>query len=231
MKIYAVADIHGKKQRMAAIGSAIERFRPDITIIAGDITQYRKAEQVIDRLDRLNTPMFAVRGNTDREQVEALIRQSRNIRLLTPDPVKMEDFSFSGTGGTLPLPFASRICLKEKPALEALGKGLPCPCPEHILVVHPPPRGVLDKVGNRFSAGSVNLKQFIEKFQPALVFCGHIHEQPGIQVLGQTLVVNCAMGKIGGGVVMEYGKNSPIRVDLLKPDGSSGMSTQFDPDL
>ncbi|WP_022664062.1 metallophosphoesterase family protein [Desulfospira joergensenii] len=227
MKIYAVADIHGKSGRIKAIRSVLDRFEPEIMVIAGDITHYLIPEKTIRRLDRLEIPILTIRGNSDLKRVEELVEESQNIRMLTPEPLNIKDLSFSGTGGALALPFASRICRKEEEILERLGRELSSSCPENILVVHPPPRGILDRVGNKFSAGSRNLKAFIEKFQPGILFCGHIHNQPGVQVLGRTMVVNCTMGRVGGGVVIEYEKEGPIRVTLLKPDGSNGMSTLF----
>ncbi len=67
-----------------------------------------------------------------------------------------------------------------------------------ILVCHQPPYGFLDK--SNFSgapkewkgkhAGSKVILDYIKKFQPKYVFCGHIHEGEGKKKIGKTRVYN-----------------------------------------
>ena len=40
MRIYAAADIHGKKARIKAVQKAVADHEPDIVMIAGDIANY-----------------------------------------------------------------------------------------------------------------------------------------------------------------------------------------------
>jgi Icc-related predicted phosphoesterase len=67
-----------------------------------------------------------------------------------------------------------------------------------ILVCHQPPYGVLDKVGNLAPkmwqgkhAGSKVILNYIKKYQPRYVFCGHIHEGRGKAKIGKSIVYNC----------------------------------------
>jgi len=46
------------------------------------------------------------------------------------------------------------------------------------------------KMGEVISAGSTAVRQIVEKYQPLLVLCGHIHESRGAIKLGRTLCVN-----------------------------------------
>ena len=72
-----------------------------------------------------------------------------------------------------------------------------------ILISHVPPYGVLDRVESRFippawtgrHAGSKVLLEYIQRYQPRYVFCGHIHEAEGSAMVGATQVVN--LGKCG----------------------------------
>src|SRR3989344_5693414 len=67
-----------------------------------------------------------------------------------------------------------------------------------ILLVHQPPLGVLDKVNNPIvpkgwngkHAGSKLILDYIKKYQPKYVICGHIHEAKGKKKIGKTTVVN-----------------------------------------
>jgi Icc-related predicted phosphoesterase len=62
--------------------------------------------------------------------------------------------------------------------------------PVDIVLSHGPPRGILDGPGRW---GSPGLLKYIERHQPRLVVCGHIHEEGGKQVtIGKTLLVNTA---------------------------------------
>jgi Icc-related predicted phosphoesterase len=67
-----------------------------------------------------------------------------------------------------------------------------------ILVCHQPPYGYLDKVNfpgvpphwKGKHAGSKIILNYIKKYQPKYVFCGHIHEGKGKAKIGKTEVYN-----------------------------------------
>ncbi len=215
MRIYAAADIHGKQQNIAVIYQVIDQFRPDLIVAPGDLTHFFNWQTGLSQLDSLPVPVLAIRGNTDFRQIESRIKKAANITLLNENPVQIKGFSFVGLSGTLVLPFANRICLNEKKALKAL----PCPMPpDTIMVVHPPPKGTCDMVAGKFHSGSLNLARFIKMAAPSLLLCGHIHEDPGENTIGNTTVVNCAIAGPGLGAVIDLEKNSPPKVNLLQPD-------------
>ena len=215
MRIYAIADIHGKKEHIETIYAVLEKFSPDLVVAAGDLSHFFNWRTSLAQLDSLPVPVLAVRGNTDFRRTEPHIAQAGNLDLLTHTPREINGFSFVGSGGTFLLPFASRICLNEKKRLASLPSPMDM---DTILVVHPPPKGICDRVGGKISAGSKNLALFIEQASPGLVLCGHVHEQPGKAMLGNSLVVNCSMSRSGAGAVIDLEKNSPPRVNLLHPD-------------
>jgi len=67
-----------------------------------------------------------------------------------------------------------------------------------ILVCHQPPYGYLDKINNSSApqgwkgkhAGSKTILDYIKRYQPKYVFCGHIHEGEGKAKIGKTEVYN-----------------------------------------
>lgn len=72
-----------------------------------------------------------------------------------------------------------------------------------ILVCHQPPYGYLDKVSSKYGApknwwgkhaGSKIILDYIKKFQPRYVFCGHIHEGEGHVRIGKSEVFNLGVG-------------------------------------
>jgi Icc-related predicted phosphoesterase len=71
-----------------------------------------------------------------------------------------------------------------------------------ILVTHVPPYGVLDRVESKTipaswvgrHAGSRAILEYIQRQQPAYVFCGHIHESEGFEKIGRSQVYNLGAG-------------------------------------
>ena len=215
MRIYAVADIHGKPEHMESIYGILDQYKPELMVIPGDMTHFFNWSTVLSQLDSLPVPVLAVRGNTDLKRIEPRIKKAANIKLLTSTPLQVKGFSFVGTSGTLPLPLANRICLNEKNRLATLPNPME---PDTILVVHVPPKGVCDRMGKKIHAGSRHLAQFIKVASPSLVLCGHIHEDFGVKTLHQSTVVNCTIAGSGSGAIIDLEKNEPPNITLLQPD-------------
>ena len=219
MRIYAVADIHGRTETIEKIKKTVQRESPDLVVLAGDMTQYFSPLNTLSQLEEFGIPVFAVRGNSDFKSVEALIKDRGKITLLSREATEFQGQSFLGLNGTLPLPFVSKACLFESRRFREIENRVTA---ETILVVHPPPRGICDQVGNRFSAGSFGLRRFIENHPPLLVLCGHIHEQAGYQYLKNTLIVNCAVNKNHTGAIIDCKtdckKDIPVHIKMVLND-------------
>lgn len=211
MRIYAVADIHARIRKIRLILDTILKHKPDVLVIAGDITNIVNPVPILARLNQIPVPVLAIRGNTDLARVENLIGRYPNITSLHLKQITMNGVNFAGVSGTFPLPFHSRIALREGPIRQQLE---PLVKKDTVLVAHPPPYGVLDEVMGRFHAGSRALYDIISKGQPRLMICGHIHERPGTALIGKTRVVNCAMARTGAGAMIELSKDE-IRLEML----------------
>ncbi len=212
MRIYAVADIHAKNHRLDLIRTNIAQLSPDVLIAAGDIANYFNPEPVFRELNSLPIPVLAVRGNTDPRSVTRILKEGSNLYNLHLNPMTVNNIRFVGIGGTVPIPFRSRLSFLETHLIKKL---LECLTPETVLVAHPPPYGILDRVMGRFSAGSNAVFSILQKCPPKLFICGHIHETPGVVSVNGTEVVNCTMGKASAGALIEYdGQNRP-RVTML----------------
>ena len=214
MRLYAVADIHGHCDRMAAIRSNLETYRPDVLIAAGDITQYWNCS-IISELGDLLLPVLAIRGNTDLKRAEFRFALKENIHFLNNRDVTLEGAHFAGASGTIPVPFRSRIAFRETPIWKRL---MPRMTPRTILLAHPPPWGYRDLVAGKYHAGCKSLERFIRACQPALLICGHIHEDVGMAWLEKTLIVNCAMGPSCEGAIIDI-QNERITAEILKAKG------------
>jgi Icc-related predicted phosphoesterase len=200
MRIYAVADVHGKPDRLENIRNTISEFRPDVLVVAGDITNIKNSVAVIKQLNTMPVPVLAIRGNTDLPRVNGLLNQYPNTVCLHLKEYTINGIRFVGVSGTIPLPFRSKLGFAENRILKKLGHLV---TEESVVVAHPPPWGILDKAFQWFHAGSKNLYRFIKYHQPRLLLCGHIHEWPGKAFIGKTLVVNCNLARKNAGAIIE----------------------------
>ncbi len=212
MLIYAVADIHGKKHRFARIERQLAAHKPDVMVIAGDLTNYTKPEHVLKRLNALPLPVLVVRGNTDLKRVEQRFVAYPNLKPLHLNPVTIGRVPFVGLSGTIPVPFRSRIRFKEKALFKQAAALV---TPQTVLVAHPPPYGFLDEVAGKIHAGSRHLYHLVSMRQPALLLCGHIHERPGIARIGKTQIVNCNMARGRSGALVQIHPGKSPSVTLL----------------
>jgi hypothetical protein len=211
MRLYAVADIHGRSDRMTVIKSNLEKYRPNALVAAGDITTFRKAS-FVSALGDLSLPVLALRGNTDLKRVESWAALKENVLFLNNRDVSLLGTHFAGVSGTIPIPFRSRIAFRETAIWNRL---IPRITSKTILVAHPPPWGYLDRVMGKYHAGCKSLEKVIRSCQPALMICGHIHEDAGMAHLGKTLIVNCALGSACKGAIIDI-QNGCITAEILK---------------
>ena len=212
MRIYAAADLHARPERLRRVSEAVAVLRPDLLVLAGDICQYRRPAEMLDRLNALGLPVLAVRGNSDPKRVESMGAVGRRITFLHLRTTTVGGVPFVGIGGTALLPFSSRIAWRAHAAARQLARRI---TPETVLVTHPPPYGILDGVLGRFHAGCRVLRRTIDAHPPRLVLCGHIHEQPGVVELAHTTVVNCTLGR-GSGALVELRPGGRPRVEVMK---------------
>jgi len=212
MRIYAVADIHGKPDKIAMVREKTEDLKPDVLVVAGDITNYFNSADVIEQFNHMPAPVMAIRGNTDLKKVNHLLDYYPNTSSLHLKEQTINGLKFVGVSGTIPVPFSSRIGLHEKRIINALAALVD---DNSVLVVHSPPRGVLDDAFGKFHAGCRRLYHLVVQRQPRLVLCGHIHECPGIASIGQTTVVNCCVSRTGRGAMVDFDPDGSFRAKML----------------
>ncbi|MDJ0781550.1 MAG: metallophosphoesterase [Desulfosarcinaceae bacterium] len=211
MRILAVADLHGKAERLDTLAHWTAEWTPDAVIVAGDLAAPRDLVPALARLNTLALPVYLIAGNSDGRRLAERMAPFANLTRLSDAPLRCGEAHLTGLGGTLPLPFASRLCWRESARLARLA---PAPRP-FILVVHPPPHGVLDRVLG-LHTGSRGLARWVAAHQPDLLVCGHVHERPGVALCGATTVVNCSVGRRGGGAAITIA-NGAHRVRMLPP--------------
>lgn len=96
--------------------------------------------------------------------------------------------------------------------------------PPLLLVSHTPPHATAcDRLHNGTPVGSTAVRDFIQKYQPEICLCGHIHESRAEDRLGRTLVINPGTLSAGGYVLLrcEQASARPRLTAELKVLGQS----------
>jgi len=198
MKILAVADIHGAQYRLNLVLKNIERYSPDLVIICGDITQFGPAELAKNLLNQIPVETLAITGNIDTLDVVRGIDESNATKIEMKRVVK-KGIPFVGINGIDEDQFK---IAKEKKLIDE----------SSVIVSHVPPYGTKDKVFLGMHGGSKDLRELVDELKPRLVLCGHIHEDPGFTTTGETIVVNCSMGKRGEGSLIDINENITVKM-------------------
>lgn len=196
MKILILADIHSKKEKLKDILKNIDISDIDLILSPGDFTdmysypiefsQMDMAILIIQKLVSLKKPLFCVPGNQDPYEIlnifdEFGINLHENIK-------KMNNLYFLGFGGAQ-TPFGTKFEPLEEEMKNALENMVKRIKGDFVLLVHNPPKNTkLDIVMGKKHVGSKIVREFIEKYKPILTISAHIHESPGIDKIGETIL-------------------------------------------
>src|SRR5437868_2378150 len=110
MRIAATADLHFTPQNYDRIREAMQRVRDeaDVLVLAGDLTNYGKADEMsslLNALVRLRVPIIAVLGNHDCEsgQAEQLSKMmvDEGIKVLDGSSYERDGVAFAGRRASL----------------------------------------------------------------------------------------------------------------------------------
>lgn len=186
MKILAFSDLHRDEKSAELICADAEAA--DLVIGAGDFAVQRDGlEDAMEMLRPLLPKAVLVPGNA--ESAGELRAAAGPAVVLHGEGLERDGVNIFGLGYAVPeTPFGSWSCdLTEAAAEELLSRM------EHadILIVHSPPKGVADQNKAGISIGSTAIRAAIERVQPRLALCGHIHDSWGISgMIGRTEVHN-----------------------------------------
>ncbi len=192
MRILALADIHG------AFRLAMQILRSgtpyDLVIIAGDLTTNGTPDEAAAAIDgfRIVAPhLLAIAGNMDSGEIDAGFAGS-GIGIHGKG-VRLGEVGIFGVSGGPISPLHTPYELPEEDILRLAERGFQevAGAPTTVFVPHAPPYGTrLDVIRNGRHVGSTAVRAFIEKHQPDVAVCGHIHEAAGVDAIGKTRIIN-----------------------------------------
>ncbi len=212
MRILALSDLHSDESLLKRIPACVRRVKPDIILILGDITTrgpLSYAKEMLDALEKTGVRSYAIFGNMDQFEICALLEErGMNVHMKR---VELEGgWNLAGFGGSGPTPFGTPTEFSEEQIMKGLS-GLKIDA-RTMLATHSPPFGAegLDEPRPGVLAGSKSIRKIIEERQPALNFCGHIHEREGEAKIGKTVVVKVGAAERGRAAVVEAGKSIKV---------------------
>ncbi len=181
MRILAFSDLHGEEYALGALKGKSSGF--DQVFICGDVGDTNAfAEKVMHAFPEA----FVVPGNGEDKHVLELLSKMPNY--VHRKRIELDNgLNVVGFGHSNPTPFNTYGELPEDELYLQMSK-LPIDS-NTMLLLHAPPKGYFDAVGNGISAGSDSILRIIETKKPFAAFFGHIHEHAGMDRLGDTFLV------------------------------------------
>ena len=188
MRILAFSDVHCAEAACRSLAERSPEF--DLVIGAGDFaSMHHGLEPTIAALAAIEVPALLVPGNN--ETTEALREACARwpvATVLHGETTEIGGITFFGLGAGIPTtPWEWSFDLDEAAAEAELAD-----CPEGaVMVLHSPPHGHCDESSGGEHLGSSAIAAAIERLQPPLAVCGHIHESWGARSrIGASEVAN-----------------------------------------
>jgi Icc-related predicted phosphoesterase len=210
-----VVDVH---DRFEAVPTAVADIGTvDVLVVGGDITTGGTpddAEAAIDQWRPLAPRLLALAGNMDSPAIDARLDEigvSLDARGVTSGDVGVCGVSAAPISPLrTPYELADDELERRVENAFAAVEG----CRVRIFCPHAPPEGTIcDRLRDGRHVGSVVVRSFVEREQPDLVLCGHIHEARGSDAIGRTRIVNPGPVAAGHYAVVTVDGELSVRVD------------------
>jgi Icc-related predicted phosphoesterase len=219
MTITALSDIHAAYDVLDRI--AEKEHESDLLLLAGDISTFGTPVEIAAVMKNLiakGKTILAVAGNMDMPPCDdELLRLGIS---LNARGVRIGDVGIFGVSAApisiLRTPY--EITEEEIEQIINAGYTMVNDAPVKIFVPHSPPYNTkLDRIMAGSHVGSTAIRNFIERYQPDVVICGHIHEARGQDTLGKTRMVNCGPAHRGYYVHIKIAETITIENRELDP--------------
>ena len=215
MRIAYLVDVHGRfdavPDAIGAIGEA------DVLLIGGDITTGGTpdhAAAAIERWRPLAPRLLAVAGNMDSAEIDA--RLSDLGVALDARGHRVGGVGVFGVSAAPHSPLRTPYEVSEDELDRRIREGFSAVrgCSVKVFCPHAPPRGTsCDRLPNGEHVGSTAVRSFVDREQPDVVLCGHIHEARGVDRIGGTQIVNPGPAGAGHYAIVDIDDAVSVRID------------------
>lgn len=214
MKIAYLVDVHDRfdavPRAMGEIGAV------DLVLVGGDVTTGGTPDEAAEAIESwlpLAPRLLALAGNMDSPAIDARLAELGVA--LDARGVAFGDVGVFGVSAAPRSPLHTPYELDDDELRRRIEAGFAAvrECRVRVFCPHAPPYGACDRLRNGEHVGSAVVREFVEREQPDLVLCGHIHEARGIDRIGPTRVVNPGPVASGHYAVVEVGDEIRVTLD------------------
>jgi uncharacterized protein len=215
MKIAYLVDIH---DRFDGVPPAMEAIGPvDALVIGGDITTGGTpdaAAKAIEQWRPLAPRLLAVAGNMDSPAIDARLAELGVS--LDGRGARLGDVGVFGVSAAPKSPLHTPYELDDDELERRIERGFEGvrACRVKVFCPHAPPsETACDRLPSGEHVGSSVIRAFIEREQPDVVLCGHIHESRGTDTIGKTQIANPGPVMNGHFAVVEIDGGVSVQLD------------------
>ncbi|MBI2523352.1 metallophosphoesterase [Candidatus Woesearchaeota archaeon] len=195
LKILAAGDIHGDTSLAERLAERAEKEKCDLVILCGDLTMMeRSTDNIIGPFKKRNEKVLILPGNHETVATADFLAELYGVKNIHGYSVRYGDVGIFGCGGAN----IGLFRLEEDEIYGLLKKGFDKIkyLKKKIMATHVHPSDSKMEKFTEIFPGSEGVRKAIEKFNPDILLCSHVHEAEGIEEkIGNTKVIN--VGKKG----------------------------------
>lgn len=198
MKILVISCIHNDAESILNFYDKLEELKFDVLVCPGDFTdsifpkgfnRISLGRVVIEELKNFNKPLITVPGSWDKDLIKVLNDEGISVHGKGMVVGGVGFYGFGGAKTPFGLPFEPDD-IEIEAGLERAYKNV-ADSELKIQVTHVPPKNTkLDIITAGAHVGSEAVREFIEKNQPDVAICSHIHESKGVDSIKKTKIIN-----------------------------------------
>jgi uncharacterized protein len=211
--------VHGRHEAVCAAVSGLGEL--DALIVGGDITTGGtpdEAERAVESWRSLAARLLALAGNMDSPEIDRRLAELEVA--LDGRGVVLDDVGVFGVSAAPVSPLSTPYELDDDELERRIVRGhaAVAGCRLTVFCPHAPPIDTAcDRLASGRHVGSTVIRAFVEREQPNLVLCGHIHEARGLDTVGASRIVNPGPVRSGHYAVIEIDGDIAVRLDDAEP--------------